>query len=342
MACRHDEASAADTASAVSDDRERRRFELDVTGTKAFIDYHRAGNVLVSHTRTFLRNFADAAAGDELCRLAPIDVLEETTAVKRVTSQCASAVAVMLALGAVLAGGMLGPGARAKGAVRAHADHAKTSNSVRTGRAKSTYAAVRPKLNLKHGVASAVATGGGSLVAAANRHHTGQHEAHPAVSLRSKRSGAGRADAHGAGSRRPKAAPRRRIALRLDDVFDPNFASGPQPLPYQQPQGFIEQSFGTDGEESTAGAVALPISSHWTVSAAFMRGTSNVFEYGLVPGGAGKPPRLDALPGSVNFTTLHAQVMYHPNSHFTAVFGVTSSRSNLMINPAAKPNPVNY
>ncbi len=73
-----------------------------------------------------------------------------------------------------------------------------------------------------------------------------------------------------------------------------------------------------------------------------MHGTSDAYEYGLVPGGAGGPPRLDALPGSVNFTMLHAQVMYHPNSHFTAVFGVTTSRSNLTINPASKPDPVNY
>ena len=38
---------AADTANAVTDDQARRRFELDVAGTKAFIDYHRAGNVVV-------------------------------------------------------------------------------------------------------------------------------------------------------------------------------------------------------------------------------------------------------------------------------------------------------
>ncbi len=34
------------TANTVTDARERRRFELEVTGTKAFIDYHRAGNVV--------------------------------------------------------------------------------------------------------------------------------------------------------------------------------------------------------------------------------------------------------------------------------------------------------
>ncbi len=39
-------AATAATANAVSDDRQCRRFELDVAGTKAFIDYRRAGNVV--------------------------------------------------------------------------------------------------------------------------------------------------------------------------------------------------------------------------------------------------------------------------------------------------------
>ncbi len=34
------------TANAVIDARQRQRFELEVTGTQAFIDYRRAGNVL--------------------------------------------------------------------------------------------------------------------------------------------------------------------------------------------------------------------------------------------------------------------------------------------------------
>ncbi|MHB1813547.1 MAG: GNAT family N-acetyltransferase [Steroidobacteraceae bacterium] len=34
------------TANAVTDARQRQRFELEVGGAKAFIDYHRAGNVV--------------------------------------------------------------------------------------------------------------------------------------------------------------------------------------------------------------------------------------------------------------------------------------------------------
>ncbi len=283
---------------------------------------------------------ADTAAVVECYRLAPIDVLEEATAVKRVTSQCASAVAVMLALGAVLAGGSFGPRACAEAGVRAASNRVKTSNSQHSSRLESTGAARRAKLNLQHDVASAIAAGGAPLLAPATGRDTRLHEVRTSASSRPKLGVTSRGNAH-AERQRPKSAPRRRIALRLDDVFDPNFADGPQPLPYE-PRGFIEQSFGTDGEESTAGAVALPISNHWAASVGFMHGTGDMFEYGLVPGGSGKPPRLDALPGSVSFTTLHAQVMYHPNSHFTAVFGVTSTRSNLMINPASKPNPVNY
>ena len=284
---------------------------------------------------------ADTAAVVEFYRLALIDVLEHATAVKRMTSQCASAVAVMLALGAVLAGGLFGPRACAEAGARASSNHAKRSNTLHPSRPKATDATRPAKLNLKHGVASATATGGPPLLASATGHDTGLHDVRPSALSRPKVGVTSRGNAHDARSQRPKSAQRRRIALRLDDVFDPNFADGPQPLPYE-PRGFIEQSFGTDGEESTAGAVALPISNHWAASVGFMHGTSDAFAYGLVPGGSGKPPRLDALPGSVNFTTLHAQVMYHPNSHFTAVFGVTSTRSNLMINPASKPNPVNY
>jgi hypothetical protein len=283
---------------------------------------------------------ADTAAVVEFYRLAPIDVLEEATAVKRMTSQCASAVAVVLALGAVLAGGSFGPRACAEAGARAASNHAKTANRQHPSPPKSTGAARRAKLNLQHDVASAIAAGGALRLAPATGHDAALHEARAPASSQPKVGVTGRGNAHDA-RQRPKSAQRRRIALRLDDVFDPNFADGPQPLPYE-PRGFIEQSFGTDGEESTAGAVALPISNHWAASVGFMHGTSDAFAYGLVPGGSGKPPRLDALPGSVNFTTLHAQVMYHPNSHFTAVFGVTSTRSNLMINPASKPNPVNY
>jgi len=328
---------ARDTANAVSDDRER--FEFAVAGTKAFIDYRCAGNVVRVTYACVPWDFRGRAADEG--RLAPNDVLERATAVKRVTSQCASAVAVTLALGAVLAGGLLGPRACAEGAARARSEHVQTSNGLPPGRAKSTAAAQRSKLSPQQDSAAAKAIGGDRLVASATPHDTGLAAAHPAESSRVQVHAAAGTDEHGARSQRPKAAPKRHVALRLDDVFDPDFASGPQPLPYP-PHGFIEQSFGTDGEESTAAAVALPISSHWAATVGFMHGTSDAFEYGLVPGGAGQPPRLAALPGSVNFTTLHAQVMYHPNSHFTAVFGVTSSRSNLTINPALKPDPVNY
>ncbi len=238
---------------------------------------------------------------------------------KRVTLQCAIAVALALTLGVAVAGVQAVAASSGQAAASVPVTHAQGAVTARSRKAptaaKKVAARLDPPAHLGT-VRATVARAAGDRKAAAG---AGSHDV--------------------AVTARKGVQPDGRVALRLDNVFDPNFADGPEPLP--EPQGYIEQSFGTDGEMSTAGAIALPITRHWAASVAFMHGTQDIFAYSAMPG-AGESQRIVAQSGNLNFTAVHAQVMFRPNRHFTAVIGVTSTQSNVTLNPHSRINTINY
>ena len=243
----------------------------------------------------------------------------------------------MVTLGAVLTGGLLGSAACATGAVGVQSAPAKRRDSRQLVRPKVPLLARRPKRNLDHGAAA-----GRQPVKSESARGARRRDAAASVSFQPQDGSARRVNARDVESQRTQSAPVTRRALQLDNVFDPDFTDGPEPLP-ALPHGFIAQSFGTQGESSTAGAITLPLSDHWAASAEFAHGVHDIFAYTDAPGGAENRSRIEAVPGSVNYTALHAQAMFRPDSHFMVMFGVTSSNSNLTVNPASTTaHAVNY
>lgn len=255
-------------------------------------------------------------------------------------SQRAVSATALLTLGAALSAGLLGAAAWAHSA-DVRADQATMHTSVPSARAAGRLVAVHGKHQAAAADSETRRSDGHKLFSLDAPRGARPYQARPSAPTPAGRSAARPVPAHSGGSPQVRAARRRRLALGLDEVFDPDFIDGTQPLPAHA-QGFIEQSIGTGGTYGTAGGIALPLSHHWAASLAFAHGTSEAFAYGAVPGGPGQPQRIGAVPGTMNYTALHAQVMFHSNSHFSASFAFSADKSNMMFDRASKAPTVNY